>query len=95
MHQETFASLGQAAIAGVDFSHCIDPALLEYDGQATTNVLNSLLGIESLEMGGRLTDWDTGFERKLRSIFDEADLGIKYSGHVFPIGESFLRMLGY
>jgi hypothetical protein len=71
------------------------------DGQATTNDqattddLYNLLGIESLEMGGRLTDWETGFERKLRPIFDEADLGTKYSGHVFPLGESFLRMLGY
>ena len=63
--------------------------------QAPHPDLYNLLGIESLEMGGRLTDWDTGFERKLRSIFDEADLGIKYSGHVFPLGESFLRMLGY
>jgi hypothetical protein len=107
VHQETFASLAQAAIAGAALGRDVDPAISQGqagpatpDGQvahasqggqavqAPPPDSYNLLGIVSLEVGGRLIDWEKGFERKLRSMFEGFELGFTNSGDVYLLGES-------
>jgi hypothetical protein len=103
LDQDTFNALAQAAFLRCINPRLLedqaDPATT--DGQAahasqggqtveaTPPDPYDLMGIASLEMGGRLTDWEKGFEWKLRSILDDFELGITDSGKVFTLGESF------
>jgi hypothetical protein len=99
--QETFNSLAQAAfLRCIDprlLEDQADPATGEAahasQGGQTVEAPPwdpyNLLGIGSLETGGRSTDWEAGFVWKLRSIFDDFELGVTHSGKVFTLGESF------
>ncbi len=50
--------------------------------------LYHLLGIGSLEMGGRLEDWERAFDWKLRTVLDSFNLGLTWSGDVYSLLES-------
>lgn len=83
---------GQTAQGGqVDPATTAGEAVNAFQGsqaiEAPTPDPYTLLGIGSLETGGRLADWEVDFELKLKSLFDDFELGITDSGKFFTLEE--------